>query len=97
MGQSRGELFFANGFQQITHCLRIESLHGVFIECGCEDDRRRLLQDTVVVLITTFLMTMFLLVVDLFWGWLLSQSWVGVLPAKATGQEKGNQVQEAKW
>jgi preprotein translocase SecE subunit len=59
--------------------------------------RRRLLQDTVVVLITTFLMTMFLLVVDLFWGWLLSQSWVGVLPAKATGQEKGNQVQEAKW
>jgi preprotein translocase SecE subunit len=59
--------------------------------------RKRLAQDTLVVLITTFLMTLFLLVVDLFWGWLLSQSWIGVLPAKTTDQNKAGQVQEAKW
>jgi preprotein translocase SecE subunit len=60
--------------------------------------RKRLFQDTLVVLITTFLMTLFLLVVDLFWGWLLSQPWIGVLPAKATTPDKGGQVQqEQKW
>ena len=58
--------------------------------------RRRLAQDTIVVLITTLIMTLFLLVVDLFWGWLLSRERVGVLPARATNQEKG-QVQEVKW
>lgn len=42
--------------------------------------RRRLLQDTVVVLITVLLLTLFLLVVDLFWGWLLSVKYIGVLP-----------------
>ncbi len=59
--------------------------------------RRRLMQDTVVVLLTTLIMTLFLLVVDLFWGWLLSRNTVGVLPSRATGQEKGAQVKEAKW
>jgi preprotein translocase SecE subunit len=59
--------------------------------------RKRLMQDTVVVLLTTLIMTLFLLVVDLFWGWLLSRSTVGVLPSRATGQEKGAQVREAKW
>jgi preprotein translocase SecE subunit len=59
--------------------------------------RKRLAQDTVVVLLTTLLMTLFLLVVDLFWGWLLSTREVGVLPARATGADKSNQVQEAKW
>jgi len=58
--------------------------------------RRRLMQDTVVVLLTTLIMTLFLLVVDLFWGWLLSRQTVGVLPSRSTGQEKG-QVHEAKW
>lgn len=58
--------------------------------------RRRLMQDTVVVLLTTLIMTLFLLVVDLFWGWLLSRNTVGVLPSRSTGQEKG-QVHEAKW
>src|SRR5207248_11144136 len=47
--------------------------------------RKRLIQDTLVVLITTFLMTLFLLVVDLFWGWLLSMKYIEVLPSKATG------------
>lgn len=56
--------------------------------------RQRLRQDTVVVLVTTILMAVFLLLVDLFWGWLLSTSVVGVLPPKPTKQEK---AQEAKW
>lgn len=46
--------------------------------------RRRLLQDTIVVLTTTLLLTAFLLVIDLFWGWLLSLSFIGVLPNKDT-------------
>lgn len=58
--------------------------------------RRRLAQDTVVVLITTLIMTIFLLVVDLFWGWLLSRERVGVLPARATHLEKGK-AEEIKW
>ena len=59
--------------------------------------RKRLFQDTIVVLITTLLMTLFLLVVDLFWGWLLSRQTVGVLPARATTPEKGAKAQESKW
>lgn len=58
--------------------------------------RRRLAQDTVVVLITTLILTLFLLVVDLFWGWLLSRPYVGVLPSRSTGVER-NVGQEAKW
>jgi preprotein translocase SecE subunit len=42
--------------------------------------RKRLLQDTAVVLVTTALLTVFLLFVDLFWGWLLSRPTIGVLP-----------------
>ncbi len=45
--------------------------------------RKRLTQDTIVVLVTVALLTMFLLVVDLFWGWLLSRELVGVLPPKS--------------
>jgi preprotein translocase SecE subunit len=59
--------------------------------------RRRLAQDTVVVLLTTLILTLFLLVVDLFWGWLLSRSTVGVLPSRSTGQHKGQEVREQKW
>jgi preprotein translocase SecE subunit len=58
--------------------------------------RKRLAQDTVVVLVTTVIMTLFLLVVDLFWGWLLSRQTVGVLPARTTSPEKGK-AHEAKW
>ena len=42
--------------------------------------RKRLVQDTIVVLLTTLFLTLFLLVTDLFWGWLLSA--VKVLPAR---------------
>ncbi|CAN5188452.1 hypothetical protein BH11PLA2_BH11PLA2_39500 [soil metagenome] len=50
--------------------------------------RKRLIQDTIVVLVTTLLLTAFLLIIDLFWGWLLSLSFVGVLPNKAELEEK---------
>ena len=60
-------------------------------------NRKRLMQDTVVVLLTTLIMTLFLLVVDLFWGWLLSRQTVGVLPGRATSPDKAGQVREAKW
>lgn len=59
--------------------------------------RKRLMQDTVVVLLTTLIMTLFLLAVDLFWGWLLSRQTVGVLPGKATTSDKAGQGKEAKW
>ncbi|MDB5308019.1 MAG: preprotein translocase subunit SecE [Gemmataceae bacterium] len=59
--------------------------------------RKRLTQDTIVVLVTTIMMALFLLVVDLFWGWLLSRETVGVLPAKSTVNQKVEQNQEAKW
>jgi preprotein translocase SecE subunit len=59
--------------------------------------KKRLAQDTIVVLTTTLLMALFLLVVDLFWGWLLSRETVGVLPAKSTASDKSGKVQQAKW
>lgn len=58
--------------------------------------RKRLAQDTVVVLVTTILMALFLLAVDLFWGWLLSSKYVGVLPPSADNT-KQEQVKEARW
>ncbi|HSQ57054.1 MAG TPA: preprotein translocase subunit SecE [Gemmata sp.] len=57
--------------------------------------KKRLAQDTVVVLTTTLLLALFLLVVDLFWGWLLST--VGVLPSRGSGQDHANPAQQARW
>lgn len=59
--------------------------------------KKRLGQDTVVVLTTTLLLALFLLVVDLFWGWLLSREIVGVLPGKGTNTGKAGQVERARW
>ena len=42
--------------------------------------RAQLVRDTLVVLATVFIITAFLFVVDIFWGWILSRSVVGVLP-----------------
>jgi preprotein translocase SecE subunit len=42
--------------------------------------RRALVRDTIVVLTTLILLTLFLFVVDMFWNTLLSREWVGVLP-----------------
>lgn len=55
--------------------------------------RRGLFQDTVVVLVTTVVLTGFLLVVDLFWGWGISH--LGVLPAPQT--KAAAQVQQSDW
>jgi preprotein translocase SecE subunit len=55
--------------------------------------KKRLGQDTVVVLTTTLILTLFLLVVDLFWGWLLSN--VGVLPERKPADAK--EAQQARW
>ncbi len=59
--------------------------------------RRRLAQDTVVVLVCTVFMALFLLFVDIFWGWLLSRETVGVLPSRSQSETKGGQVQAARW
>ena len=42
--------------------------------------RRSLVRDTIVVLTALALMTVFLFLVDLFWGWALSQDFIRMLP-----------------
>jgi preprotein translocase SecE subunit len=59
--------------------------------------KRRLAQDTVVVLTTTLLLALFLLVVDLFWGWLLSRETIGVLPSRKPAADKAGQVEQIRW
>lgn len=51
--------------------------------------RKKLIQDTIVVLVTVVILTLFLLVIDLFWGWLLSRKYIEVLPSR---EEKGSQT-----
>ncbi len=53
--------------------------------------RKRLWQDTVVVLVTVVLMTVFLMVVDLFWGWSLKA--IGVLRFENEQQQVEQNVQ----
>lgn len=57
---------------------------------------KKLVQDTIVVLVTTALLTAFLLVIDIFWGWLLSDV-VRVLPHKSQVQKTDPQGQDASW
>lgn len=59
--------------------------------------RKRLLQDTVVVLVTTTLLTLFLLCVDLFWGWLLSRETIGVLPSNQAKAGAATQRVSTDW
>lgn len=59
--------------------------------------RKGLYQDTIVVLITTLLLTLFLLVVDLFWGWLLSRQVIGVLPAKDSSRPAAVEQAGPQW
>jgi preprotein translocase SecE subunit len=51
--------------------------------------RRALFRDTIVVLTSLILLTVFLFVVDIFWGWLLSQPWIAVLPTQAEKEAAG--------
>lgn len=46
--------------------------------------KKRLVQDTIVVLVCLALLTAFLFVIDIFWGWMLSLEFIGVLPPKST-------------
>lgn len=57
---------------------------------------KKLVQDTIVVLVTTALLTAFLLVIDIFWGWLLSDV-VKVLPSKSQVQKADPQGQDLSW
>jgi preprotein translocase SecE subunit len=50
--------------------------------------RKKLVQDTIVVLVTVALLTVFLLVIDLFWGWALSRSFIGVLPSRDAAKQQ---------
>lgn len=55
--------------------------------------RKRLIQDTIVVLTTVFLLTVFLFAVDILWGRLLSWKPIGVLKLDTTQQTQGPQQQ----
>jgi preprotein translocase SecE subunit len=59
--------------------------------------RRKLIQDTIVVLVTVLLFTLFLLVVDQFWGFVLSKG-LGIIPSssdatKAKAQQQQDQIE----
>ncbi len=57
--------------------------------------RRRLIQDTIVVLVTVILFTVFLFVVDVAWGQILSWKAIGVLKLPEKGQ--GTQTPDQNW
>ena len=60
--------------------------------------KKQLYRDTIVVLVTVVLLTVFLLAIDLFWGWLLSRNVVGVLPAsQATSGPVLTQTDTPPW
>jgi preprotein translocase SecE subunit len=53
--------------------------------------RKRLVQDTIVVLTTVFLFTVFLFVVDFAWSYILSSRYIGVIQTpETTGQRQAN-------
>ena len=58
--------------------------------------RKRLMQDTIVVLVTVFLFTMFLFVVDIIWIKVLSAPYIQVLLIDPKAREKAQQ-ETAKW
>jgi preprotein translocase SecE subunit len=51
--------------------------------------RRALFRDTIVVLTSLFLLTLFLFLVDWFWGWVLTREMVGILPTDAELERAG--------
>jgi preprotein translocase SecE subunit len=59
--------------------------------------RKRLVQDTIVVLVTVALLTAFLFFVDLFWVKILSNPWVGVLPSDFEEQRKQLNERNTQW
>ena len=61
--------------------------------------RKRLVQDTIVVLTTVFLFAVFLLVVDQAWGWLLTRETLfgGIVPKPKPAQVQTDIPQEIPW
>ncbi|MFO0970598.1 MAG: preprotein translocase subunit SecE [Gemmataceae bacterium] len=58
--------------------------------------RARLFQDTIVVLVTMIIMTVFLFVVDILWIQILSNEWISVLQVD-TRAEKAKLEEKARW
>jgi preprotein translocase SecE subunit len=58
--------------------------------------RRRLVQDTIVVLVTVFLMTAFLFLIDIMWIKVLTHPWVSVLQVDLK-EELQKQQQKTQW
>jgi preprotein translocase SecE subunit len=59
--------------------------------------RHSVVQDTIVVLTTVLLLTLFLFVVDLAWGWLLSRNVVGVLRVDPQQAPMTKTVEQTDW
>jgi preprotein translocase SecE subunit len=60
--------------------------------------RARLIQDTIVVLVTVLIITTFLFFVDGFWGWFLSRRIINVLPnADDFQNQQTKQVNTNEW
>ncbi|NBO92928.1 MAG: preprotein translocase subunit SecE, partial [Planctomycetia bacterium] len=57
--------------------------------------QKKLIQDTIVVLSTVFLMSVFLFVVD--YGWKLILQPLGVLHIPKVSQEQQKQIEQKKW
>jgi len=58
--------------------------------------RKSVVQDTVVVLATVLLLTVFLFVVDIAWGWILSRPLVGVLQVTPQQQAEQRQAEQQR-
>jgi preprotein translocase SecE subunit len=58
--------------------------------------RKRLVQDTIVVLVTVFLLTIFLFLVDVMWIYVLGSPWVGVLQYNPRQQQQ-QQTEKNQW
>jgi hypothetical protein len=54
-------------------------------------------QDTIVVLTTVFLLTVFLFVVDLAWGYILGSKWVGILRLEPNKPAAAQQADQIDW
>lgn len=59
--------------------------------------RKSVVQDTIVVLSTVFLLTVFLFAVDLAWGALLGSKWVGILRLETTKPANAQQAEQIDW
>jgi preprotein translocase SecE subunit len=60
-------------------------------------NRKRLVQDTIVVLVTLFLFTVFLLVVDQFFGWVLTRESLGGIVPKPVPKQTRDVSKELPW